>query len=181
MTGSPARPAEVAVSERERAAFLRMFPAGDTGHAVTWRIDPWEAQWAWRLPSELIADRPNKGGRGMNRNTAFAAAPLAALALVTGCGGGGAPRQAAPAKLPPAAICQRYQEQVDWLTYMSDPSPADIATLDRDVASDASVSADASLTAALRSEPRLGEVIASGADPVDYERPVSDICSNYPT
>jgi hypothetical protein len=87
---------------------------------------------------------------------------------------------ASTAKLPPQAVCDRYTQQTLWLTYLPDPSPTDIATLDRDIASDARLSADTSLATALRSLPHIGEVIASGADPVDYQAPVSSICSNYP-
>jgi hypothetical protein len=105
------------------------------------------------------------------------AVPVLALAA---CGGGHTTTAASTAKLPPQTVCDQYNQQMLWLTYLSDPSPVDIATLDHDVASDASSSSDASLATALRSLAHLGEVIASGDDPVAYEAPVSNICANYP-
>ena len=116
--------------------------------------------------------------RWITRHKIATAAAVAAGVVLAGCGSS-APAQP---KLSAKVVCQRYDQQVQWMTFLQNPSPTDIAKMDGYISSDASRSASPALTAALRAmHGRLGEVIATGADPVDFEARVSRICSAYPT
>lgn len=109
--------------------------------------------------------------------TALAAGLLGVAALLAaGCASSPPP----PPKLSAAVICQRWEQQTQYLSFLPNPSPSQAAQLDAEVAADARESADPALAAALRAKHGIGETIAAGADPVDAERGVSSICANYP-
>jgi hypothetical protein len=101
---------------------------------------------------------------------------LAGLALAA-CGSGAV----APPKLSNAAICQRYNDETDYLIFMDgSPSEQQIRGLDSQVAQDAAQARPA-LASALRKIHDPGEAIAggSGAD-IPGDGAVTTICSKYP-
>ena len=113
----------------------------------------------------------------MKQAPGYAVVAVAAL-LAAGCATAAA---APPApKLSAAVICQRWDAQTLYLTYVTNPSPSQAAQLDAEVAADANESASAPLAAALRAEHGIGEAIASGDEPAEAEHGVSAICANYP-